>query len=99
LDNCRVHFSKTTDQSIIENQFGLVPHVHYSLDLALSDFWLFGHVKSSFVGQIFDEPEQLLDAITEFLNEIQPPEVVSVFGHWVERVQWISENNGDDYHN
>jgi aromatic ring-opening dioxygenase catalytic subunit (LigB family) len=55
-------------------------------------------MKTSLVGQTFDEREQLLEAITEFLNEIQPPEVVAVFSHWVERVQWVFENNGDCYH-
>jgi hypothetical protein len=40
----------------------------------------------------------LLGAITEFLNEIEPPEVVAVFSHGVERVRWVLENNGDYYH-
>jgi histone-lysine N-methyltransferase SETMAR len=75
-----------------------VPHPPYSPDLAPSDFWLFGDVKTSLVGQTFDEPEQLLEAITEFLNEIQPPEVAAVFSHWVERVRWVLENNGDYSH-
>jgi hypothetical protein len=61
---------------ITENHIGHVPHPLYSPDLAPSDFWIFGHVKTSLVGQTFDEPNQLLEAITEFLNEIQPPEVV-----------------------
>jgi hypothetical protein len=42
-------------------------------------------VKTSLVDHIFDEPEQLLGTITEFLYEIQPPEVVAVFSHWVEK--------------
>jgi hypothetical protein len=63
-----------------------VPRPLYSHDLAPSDFWLFGHAKISLVGQTFDEPGQLLDAVTELLNEIQPPEVVAVFSHWVERM-------------
>jgi hypothetical protein len=50
------------------------------------DFWLFRYVKTSLVGQTFDKVERLLEAITEFLNDIQPPEVVAVFSHWVERV-------------
>jgi hypothetical protein len=78
LNNCRVHFSNATEQFITENYIGGALHPPYSPDLAPSDFWLFGHVKTSFVGQIFDEPEQLLEAITEFLNEIQPPEVIAV---------------------
>jgi hypothetical protein len=30
-------------------------------------------MKTLLVGQTFDGPEQLLEPITEFLNEIQPP--------------------------
>jgi histone-lysine N-methyltransferase SETMAR len=84
LANCRVHFSKATEQFITENHIGDVPHPPYSPDIASSDFWFFGHVKTSLVGQTFDEPEQLLEAIAELLNEIQPPEAVTVFSHWVE---------------
>jgi hypothetical protein len=39
-------------------------------------------VKASLVSQTFDEPEQLMEAIAEFLNEIQRPEVAAVFNHW-----------------
>jgi hypothetical protein len=74
-----------------------MPHPLSSPNLAPSDFWLFGHMKTSLVGQTFDELEQLLEAITEYLNEIQPPEVVAVFSHWVERVRWVLENSGDCY--
>jgi transposase len=34
LDNCRVHFSKATEQFITENHIGRVPHPPYSPDLA-----------------------------------------------------------------
>jgi histone-lysine N-methyltransferase SETMAR len=98
LDNCRVHFSKATGQFIAEKHTGRVPHPPSSPDVTLSDFWLFGHVRTSLVGQTFNEPEQLMEAITELLNEIQPPEVVAIFSHLVERVRLILENNGDYYH-
>jgi hypothetical protein len=32
------------------------------------------------------------------LNEIQPPELVAIFSHSVEMMQWVLENNGDYYH-
>jgi hypothetical protein len=38
LDNCRVHFSKATEQFITENHIGRVPHLPYSPYLAPSDF-------------------------------------------------------------
>jgi hypothetical protein len=79
LDNCRVHSLKATEQFITENHIEHGLHPSYSPDPAASDFWLFDHVKTSLVGRTFDEPEQLLEAITEFLNEIQLLEVVPGF--------------------
>jgi histone-lysine N-methyltransferase SETMAR len=49
-DNCRVHFSKVTEQFFIENQPLHVPHPPYSPDLAPSDFWLFGRIKTRRAG-------------------------------------------------
>jgi hypothetical protein len=98
LHNCQIHFSKATEQFITENHIGRVTHLACSPDLAPLDFWLFGYVKTSLVGQTFDEPEQLLEAITKFLNEIQPPEIIAIFSHWVGRMQWVLENDRDYYH-
>jgi hypothetical protein len=86
IDDQNHLFSKATERFITENHIGRVPHPPYSPNLAPSDFWLFAHVNTSLVDQTFDGPEQLLEAITGFLNEIQPPEVVVVFSHCVERV-------------
>jgi hypothetical protein len=47
---------------------------------------------------MFDDPEDLLDGITSFLEEVHPSELHVVFGHWIERVGWVLENNEDDYH-
>jgi hypothetical protein len=55
-------------------------------------------VKNSLAGRRFDEPEQLLEAIRVFFNEIQPSELEIVLSRWVERVRWVLENNGDYYH-
>jgi transposase len=72
LDNCRVHFSNIIEQFITQNQILRVPHPSYSPDIASLDFSLFGHVKNSLVGRTFDEPEQLLEAITEFWMKFSP---------------------------
>jgi hypothetical protein len=75
-----------------------VPYLPDISDIAPSDFWLFGHVKNSLAGRTFDEPEQLLDEITEFLDEIQPSELEIVFSHWLKKVRCVLDNNGDYYH-
>jgi histone-lysine N-methyltransferase SETMAR len=61
LDNCPVHFSKVTEHLFIENQLLHVSHPPYSPDLAPSDFWLFGRIKTGFVGRRFAEPDELLE--------------------------------------
>jgi histone-lysine N-methyltransferase SETMAR len=38
LDNCRVHFSKVTEQFITQNHILHVPHPSYSPNIAPSDF-------------------------------------------------------------
>jgi histone-lysine N-methyltransferase SETMAR len=98
LDNCRVHFSRVAEQFIAQDHISRVPQPGYSPDLAPSDFWLFGHLKNSLAGRMFDDSEELLDGTTSFLEEIQPSELHVVFSHWVERLRWVLENNGDSDH-
>jgi hypothetical protein len=81
-----------------ENHVLHVPHPPYGPDLAPSDFWLFGDVKTALVCQRFEEPKKLLEAVTEFLNEIQRSELELAFSHWREPVRWVLANNGDYHH-
>jgi histone-lysine N-methyltransferase SETMAR len=97
LDNCRVHFSKVAEQFLEANDILRILHPPYSPDLARSDFWLFERIKTALAGAEFDEPEQLLSAITELLNTISVEELRAVFDEWVERVRWVTENEGVSY--
>jgi hypothetical protein len=98
LDNCYVHSSKVTEQFIAENHISRVLQPVYNPELALPDFWLFGHLKNSLAGRMFDDTEELLEGITSFLEEVQPSKLQVVFSHWVERVRWVLANNGDYDH-
>jgi hypothetical protein len=97
IDQCRVHFSKVSDNFFAENEIVCVPHPPYKPDFRLSDCWLFGHMKVSLAGKFFSRPEELLDGINAFLEEIEGAELRVVFHHWIERVKWISDHDGDDY--
>jgi hypothetical protein len=44
-------------------------------------------MKAALTGQAFDRPEELLDAIRTFLEEIQMSELKSVCQDWLERVR------------
>jgi hypothetical protein len=86
-----------TEQSVEANHIMRIPHPPYSHDLAPSDFWLFGRIKLALAGAKFDEPGQLLNAVTEFLNTISVEERRAVFDEWVERVRWVTANEGVYY--
>jgi hypothetical protein len=56
--------------------------------LVSSDIWLFGHIKTSIAGRVFNGPDELFEAVIELLTEIQPAELQLVFHYWIERVKW-----------
>jgi hypothetical protein len=99
LDNCRVHFSKDSQKFFDDNSLLRLPQPHYSQDLAPLNFWLFGHVKSALNGSKFEGPDELLQGIHDFFNEVQGSELMMVFQHWIERVRWVIEHDGDYYQN
>jgi histone-lysine N-methyltransferase SETMAR len=74
-----------------------IAHPPYSPDLAPSDFCLFGPMKTALADAKFDEPEQLLDAITEFLDTISVEELRAVFDECAERVRWVTKNESIYY--
>jgi histone-lysine N-methyltransferase SETMAR len=80
-----------------ENGLWLAPHPPYSLDLAPSDFFLFSYVKERLKGMVFPSYKELPDGIGEVVTGIESETLTAVFEHWMERLEWMSKNNGD-YH-
>ena len=58
------------------------PHPPYSPDLAPSDFFLFGFIKSKLLGAKFDTVEDLKEAIEGILEDISPELLNRVFLEW-----------------
>jgi aromatic ring-opening dioxygenase catalytic subunit (LigB family) len=46
---------------------------------------------------VFPSYEELLDAIGEVVIDIESETLIVVFEHWIERLEWVSKNNGDYY--
>jgi hypothetical protein len=55
-------------------------------------------MEATLAGQQFPGREDLLTDIQEFLSEIQSSELELVFRHWIERVQWVLDNDGHYFH-
>jgi transposase len=79
------------------NGLWLAPHPPYLPDLAPSDFFLFGYVKERLKGTVFPSYEELLDAISEVVTGIESETLTAGSEHWIERLEWVSKNNGDCY--
>jgi hypothetical protein len=80
-----------------KNWLGLATHLPYSLDPAPSDLFLFGHVKHCLQGMAFASQEEIFTAIGEILTDIPKETLHHVFDHWMERLEWVSQHNGDYY--
>jgi hypothetical protein len=72
-----------------------VPHTPYSLDLAASDFYLFGYVKRCLAGLSFEDADQLPAAIEGVLEGIEKVTVQVVFLEWMERLRKCIATNGE----
>jgi transposase len=84
LGNYRIHSSNAAKRFVDGNSLVPVPHPPYSPDLVLSEFWLFGHIKTSLAGYVFNNADELLEAVFAFLNQIHPYELQLIFHHWIE---------------
>ncbi|XP_035215382.1 histone-lysine N-methyltransferase SETMAR-like [Stegodyphus dumicola] len=53
-------------------QWAPLPHPTYSLDIALSDFYLFSHLQQYLTGAIFHSEQDVLNEIDLFLDLLPP---------------------------
>jgi hypothetical protein len=72
-----------------------MPHSPDSLDLASSDFYLFPLVKEKFEYIHPADEHQFFECLQEILRGIDLEELNTVSQAWMDRVQKVSEGNGD----
>jgi hypothetical protein len=78
-----------------DNGLRIAPHPPYSPDLAPSDFFLFGHVKTALRGTVFDSVEGMLEAVTTILRGIPAETLLATFHQWMDRLQTCIDIGGD----
>jgi hypothetical protein len=74
----------------------MVPQRPFSPDLAPSDFYLFGKLKTTVMRSVFENEQELLDGIMRVLDRITGDELESVFEEWVARLD-VSIHRGGDH--
>jgi histone-lysine N-methyltransferase SETMAR len=96
-DNARPHTARKCRAICEGNRLRLVVHPPYSPDLIPTDFFLFGHIKHCLQGITFPSREESFAAIHEIVGAIPRPTLEDVFRHWMQRLEWVSQNNSDYY--
>jgi hypothetical protein len=96
-DKARLHTARKCQTFCQEIRLHLVIHPPYSIDCVPSDFFLFGYIKHGLQGIAFPSHEELLATIHEIARAIPRPTLEDVFRHWMERLESVSQNNGDNY--
>jgi histone-lysine N-methyltransferase SETMAR len=96
-DNARAHTARKCQAFCTENRLRPAVHPPYSPDLAPSDFFLFGHLTHLLHGAIFASREELLAAVHKIVAGIPQETLHGGFQHWVERLECVSQSNGEYY--
>jgi hypothetical protein len=73
----------------------LATHLPYWPDLVPSHFFLFEHIKNRLRKFTFQSHDEWFAGIAAVLGQISIETLQRVFEHWIERLEWISQNNGD----
>ncbi len=66
-DDARPHTSLRTSEAIASFGWTVLPHPVFSLDLAPSDYHLFGPLKDGLRGRHFKDDEEVKDAVRKWL--------------------------------
>jgi hypothetical protein len=91
MDNARPHISRRAQRCIEASRAGRRPHPSYSLDLALSDFFLLGHIK----GKLSDCNCESWEDLAKFsLESIKNCPCLRILG---KRLKWAVQARGK-YH-
>jgi hypothetical protein len=70
-------------------------HPPFSPDLAPSDFYLFGRVKTALMGVTFEDDNQLFQDVMDVLRRIPRNELEAVFDAWLVRLDACIQRAGD----
>jgi hypothetical protein len=95
IDNAPIHSSRITQNFFGYNPLKRFPRPSFSTDVFLSDFDLCGKVKSALIWREIPDESDLLEAVTEILNDISDDELQCFFRSWIECAKRAINVGGD----
>jgi transposase len=91
MDNARPHTAHLTKEFLADSPFEVLPQPPYSPDVAPSDFYMFGAMKSKLKGLDAKTLAQLTGAVDAFLNSLNRTRLLPVFRNWMKRLTKVAE--------
>jgi hypothetical protein len=95
FDNATPHTARETLGFLKSHRMKRAPHPAFSTDLAPSDFYLFGKIKTALMGSEFEREQSLLDGVLRVINPISREELEYVFEDWLSRLDQSVQRDGD----
>ena len=71
-DDARPHIGKIELEELSELGYEVLLHLPYSPDIAPTDYHLFSHLEDFLDNKIFNDEEEVKNAVNEFFNSKQP---------------------------
>ena len=92
--NAPPHKTKKVNEFLMKKQICLIDHPPYSLDLSLSDYFLFLKLKTAMKGAFYDDVPTIQSAVTQVLKNIPKTEFKKSMDKLVDRSKRCIESNG-----
>jgi histone-lysine N-methyltransferase SETMAR len=97
MDNSACHNGHKITDELTAADIARASHPPYSPDLSPYDFWLFRFLKGSMKSMESSTEDQIVPAITTIWRGVTFDRLQFVFQEWVQRLNWVMENNGEYY--
>jgi hypothetical protein len=95
MDNVSVHTAREISEKLDVSRFKRMPQPLYSPDIAPSDFFLFGWVKTQLEWREYNKEDELYEVVDGILTGLSIEMIETVFVDWINRLQRLIDGNGD----
>jgi hypothetical protein len=87
--------ARATQGKLDVSRFKRKPQPPYSPDVAPSDFFLFGWLKTQLKWREYNEEDRLYEVVDEILTGLSIKMIETVFVDWMNQLQCLIDKNGD----
>jgi hypothetical protein len=94
-NNARVHTARATQERLDVSRFNRTQQPPYIPDIAASDFFLFGWLKTQLERREYNGEDELYKVVDEILTGLSFEMIEMVFVDWMNRLQRLIDGNGN----